>query len=346
MSLDAIKKILTLFAIFVAAAFFAIAGREELERGPFDGAFRFRSPYWAIADDSGNVLLVDRECRRLTLMSSGGEVLWTKSGGRRSHGEAFEFYDTKFDPRGNVYVINAVKEFGASEYSRMELLKYSPDGTFVKKIASHENCDFGSFLNIRDASGGALFYTCAGRDSRKMELMKIDCEANSAAGFMKIPVSTDNFRIAAGTFPGGIFVSTLDGRISRVLSDGTLETYLSSPPAPFPDQVWTDSKGGLYFNSFDDMNIYRVSQGGRRGGFFFDNENGSDGKDGGSVVSFEVFLSLEKIKKIVGADSYFFKWISINGRDELTAVNLTDGKALSIRPDGSIAARITLGCCP
>lgn len=344
MSLDAIKKILLLFAVFAAAAFFAIAGREELERGPFDGTFRFRSPYWAIADDSGNVLLVDRECRRLTLMSSGGEVLWTKSGGRRAHGEAFEYYDTKFDARGNVYVINAVKEFGASDYSRMEVLKYSPNGTFVKKIASHENCDFGSFLNIRDASGGALFYTCAGRDSHKMEFMKIDCAANSAGGFMKIPVSTDNFRIAAGIYPGEVFVSTLDGRISRVVSEDTLETYLSSPPAPFPDQVWADSKGGLYFNSFDDMNIYRVAEGPRRGGFFFDAENNDGGGRGvSSSVSFEVFLSLDKIKKIVGADSYFFKWISINGRDELTAVNLSDGKALSIRPDGTIASRITVG---
>ncbi|OGM05094.1 MAG: hypothetical protein A2008_13550 [Candidatus Wallbacteria bacterium GWC2_49_35] len=345
MSLDVIKKILLLFAVFAAAAFFAIAGREELERGPFDGAFRFRSPYWAIADDSQNVLLVDRECRRLTLMSSGGEVLWTKTGGRRSHGEAFEYYDTKFDSRGNIYVINAVKEFGASDYSRMEVLKYSPNGAFVKKIASHENCDFGSFLNIRDASGAALFYTCAGRDSQKMELMKIDCAANSAGGFMKIPVSTDNFRIAAGVYPGEIFVSTLDGRISRVVSEGSLETCLSSPPAPFPDQVWADSNGRLYFNSFDDMNIYRVSEAVRRAGFFFDGESGVDGKDvgGSGGSSFEVFLSLDKIKKIVGAESYFFKWISVNGPDEITAVNLSDGKILSIRPDGSIAARITVG---
>jgi class 3 adenylate cyclase len=333
MSLDAIKKILLLSAIFLAAAVFAIIGREELERGPFDGTFRFRSPYWAIADDSGNVLLVDRECRRLTMMSPAGEVLWTKSGGRRAYGEAFEYYDTKFDARGNVYVINAVKEFGASDYSRMEVLKYSGGGTFVKKIAAHENCDFGSFLNIRDLSGGALFYTCAGRDSQKMEIMKIDCASGASSGFMKIPVSTDNFRIAAGVYPGNVFVSTLDGRISRVISEGSLETYLSSPPAPFPDQVWADSKGRLYFNSFDDMNIYRVSEGSPRGGFFYG--------DGG--MPFEVFLSLDKIKKIVGADSYFFKWISINGRDELTAVNLSDGKALSIRPDGSIASRITVG---
>jgi class 3 adenylate cyclase/HAMP domain-containing protein len=332
MSLDAIKKILLLSAIFLAAAVFAVIGREELEHGPFDGAFRFRSPYWAIADDSENVLLVDRECRRLTMMSSGGKVLWTRTGGRRAHGEAFEYYDTKFDARGNVYVINAVKDFGASDYSRMEVLKYSSGGNFVKKIATHENCDFGSFLNIRDSSGGALFYTCAGRNAPKMEIMKIDCASNAAGGFMKIPVSTNNFRIAAGVYPGDIFVSTLDGRISRVVSEGLLETYLSSPPAPFPDQVWADAKGGLYFNSFDDMNIYRVSEGSPDAGFFY-----------GGGMPFEIFLSLDKIKKIVGAESYFFKWISINGRDELTAVNLTDGKILSIRPDGSLAARITLG---
>ncbi|HOT76280.1 MAG TPA: adenylate/guanylate cyclase domain-containing protein [Candidatus Wallbacteria bacterium] len=333
MSLDRIKKILMLFAFFAAAAAFAAAGREELAYGPADRSFHFRSPYWAISDDSGSVLLVDSECRRLSLMSSAGEVRWTKPGGRRSYGEVFEYYDTKFDSRGNIYVINALKEFGYNRYSRMEVLKYSPAGRFVKKIASHDKCDFGSFLNIRDASGGSLFYTCAGRDSEEMQITKIDCASNSAKPFIKIALKTTDFRMAAGTFPGEIFVSTSFGRIASVADDGSLKPYLDSPPAPFVDQIWADSNGGLYFNSFDDMNIYKASAGTARRGFLFS----------AGCASCEVFLSFAKIKKAAGADSYFFKWISINGRDEITAVNLADGKIVSINPDGSPAVLISSG---
>lgn len=333
MSLERIGKYLGVLALLVSAALFVLAGRDQLEQRPFDDIFHFKSPYWAISDDSGSILLVDRECRRMTKMTSSGEVQWTVHGGSRGDGAVFEFYDTKFDARGNVYVMNGIKEFGSNDYTRMEILKYSPDGKFIKEIAVHDNCDHGTFLNVRDGSGRFIFYTCARRADGGLTVTKLDTLANTAAGYRKIEGEVDEFKMAAGIFPGPLYVSTSDGLVLKYRDDGSPEVVLSSPPSPFPDQLWFDGAGGLCFNSYDDMNIYRIAPESLAARSFF----------GFGGASAEVLLPFAKIKKEVGRDSYFFKWISINGSDELTAVNLVDNRVVVIGRDGTFRALLASG---
>jgi len=105
-------------------------------KSPLDNQFNYWYPSFATPDDDGNIYTIDNSLSRISKISSSGEVKYLILGGSKS-GESF-FYASELavDDLGRLFVLNTV--LGPQGFStiREEILLYSQEGEFLKKVYS------------------------------------------------------------------------------------------------------------------------------------------------------------------------------------------------------------------
>lgn len=312
--------------LFIAAAAFVHHNHALLYSNPFDRAYPFDAPYWAVTDRESNIYLVDSCMKRFTKMTRDGQVQWYLTGGERGEGSIYDIRDFRVDTRGNAYIYNAVPDLVSGNYTKSEFLKFSPDGRYAGTAASYDR-DLSSFFIFQDTDEDRFYYCIYEVATNESRLMSFDAKTDSTAEVSPVKIEYNNFRGITGVAGRVTLVTSQRGDCYRLLEGGSLETLIASGTMPYFDQIWFAPDGQLYFNSFEDLNIYRVRD----------------------FSSAEVCLSREKLCKTLGTQSYYFMWIvpchdggfvTVDKRGDRILVFSKNARSVTSIPQGTLCPRL------
>ncbi|OGM05095.1 MAG: hypothetical protein A2008_13555 [Candidatus Wallbacteria bacterium GWC2_49_35] len=318
------KKYSKIFLYIIAALIlaFVYSNREQLNYNPFDAVYRFDSPYWAVMDKQGFVYLVDSNVKRITKMTRDGEVQWYLTGGERGEEKFYDVRDFCVSSRGDVYITNAVVDIYSTNYTKFDFLKFSPDGKFVKK-AAHYDRNISSFFLIRNDAEDKFYYCVYEIATNEAMLTSFDMASDTTDEVSRVKFDYNSFRGITG-WAGGtseLMLTSQTGETYRVLPGGSVEVRIPAGTMPYFDQIWPERTGKFAFNSFDDMNIYRMT----------DDKTAS------------VFLSKERIRELLGVKSFYFLWVAPGPNDEIVTVDKISRKIVIISNRGELIATIGEG---
>ena len=300
------RKIIT-FVIIISLVIFVYLNRQYLNEAPFETRYCFSAPHWASSDQNGYIYVVDKLCKRLTKIRPDGEVQWFLTGARRDD-TFLNLRDFRVDGDGNVYIINGVDDLKSTVFAYSEVLKFDSRGRFVKKLARY-NSNMSCFSMIRSPQPDRFFYCPIGtpRSSEEINLYSLSTKDGQDSHICKVDCQYSSFRGLIGYYPDKILLPLLDGPVCRLSAGGSAEVCFRYGLTPYPDEIWPGPDYRFYYVSYDDMNIYRIDDGG----------------------SSEVYISRAKMRDAIGRDNFFLQGIAPSENGDLVMVDrfLTAGHA-------------------
>jgi class 3 adenylate cyclase/HAMP domain-containing protein len=302
---------------------FVYSNREHLSYNPFDTSYSFESPYWAVLDKQNFLYMVDSNSKRLTKMTIDGEVQWYLTGGERAEGKFYDVRDFCVSSRGDIYITNAVVDIYSTNYTKFDFLKYSPDGNFVKTACRYDR-NISSFFLIKNYAEDKFYYCVYEIATNEAMLTSFDMATDTTAEVSRIKFDYNGFRGITGWMGAAtseLMLTSQPGDAYGILPGGSVEVRIPAGTMPYFDQIWPERSGKFAFNTFDDMNIYRMT--------------------GDRTAS--VFLSKERIRELLGANNFYFLWVAPGPRDEIVTIDKISRKIVIISSAGELIAAIGEG---
>ncbi len=293
-----------------------------------DKDFSFVSPYLVSLDSKNNICLVDNRSKRLTKLTPKGEVVFSLQGGKRNKGDFYLLLDTALDDHDYIYILNVIVDIVDGYPGVYEILRYTPEGHYDSTIFRYER----SKEERQDTSDG---YILGNIQVKNNFVYYVFYTKKEGSQFFKAPINGGkpeliltmkdkvDFINMVGTEPGNIYLTKFNGKIYKVLEDGSLkplDDINKAISAPWGLRI--DEDKNLYVTDIDTQNIFKILP--------------------GNVVS--TFIT----KDILGDQGYkvknvVFRYFSLTSSGSITVVDELNDSILTFGPDGKIVNKLNKG---
>lgn len=331
------RLFLIISLLFAASSFYAIKNYQVLTENPFNDNLEISYPSQAIRGNSGYTYIIDNSKRRITKISENAKIDFIIDGGKKEDGTFFYANDLAVDENGNLYVLNLVLDEYGFFTTREEILKFSSNGKFVKKLYSQEydhsekpeptHVQRGQIVGLSYERNRLFFY-----DITKSKILLKSCGTDSENLKERtfLDLENANLLIADITRINAIeaVIATKSGNIFRYNETFKRTNIYSGDEVSSTNNLsipWavTENDSEIYFVDLGDRSIKSIQNGNAR-----------------NILS-------QRILKDAGyeLENYLYNNISYNKSENiLTASN--EGFIISINSTGEIVNVITGGEYP
>jgi class 3 adenylate cyclase/HAMP domain-containing protein len=324
-----------ILAVAASLSLFVYQHREFFtkDKNPLQRNFQFQNPYLVAKDSRNNTILVDSREKRLTKIDPKGKVLFSIDGGSREAGKFYLAIDLAVDSKDNIYLVNVVVDIVDGYPGIYEILRFTPDGKFDTKLFSYtrskaerENRDaqiLGNIQVVKDYVYFVFYKDKIGSREKGCIFYRVPVQGGKPEEVVTIP-GRQNFITIAGTVPGKIYMTKLDGKIYRVEEGGDIFPY-SLPGgqtivAPWGLRVGTD--GSVYVSDIDTQGFFKINLSNK----------------------LESFITPDKLKA-QGYDvkSRIFRYFWLGNDNGITVVDEANASVLKFNPEGKLVDKVVGG---
>ncbi|MBD2864994.1 HAMP domain-containing protein [Paenibacillus oceani] len=258
------------FALLLAAAaaMFVFQERHLIKQNPLSRELPFVSLSRAIADQSGNLYVIDNSKKTIHKLDKEGTLQYSIHSEAGRNGELFRFNDMAVDELNRLYTVRTLLDPYGLTVKSEQIVRYDAGGKLERVLFNQDYNDpknkryrIGGLKSPQIKQGELYFFNDEGSKVTEYRFAEGDAEPRAVYAF-NLPGNKYLAEID-GVTAGSIFYSARSGEIYQALADGTSRMVYPLPGLDrtrrnFPESLRLDSAGRLVFIDYNSQAISRL----------------------------------------------------------------------------------------